>query len=83
MPIYEYRCLDCGKVFSLLRSYQQRDDQALCPHCQSDQLKRLMSSIGMVSVKASGGSCASGDCASGACDFGSCSTGACGFGGCH
>lgn len=41
MPIYEYQCLDCGKLFEIL---QKISDEPLrtCSHC-SGRLNRLIS----------------------------------------
>jgi putative FmdB family regulatory protein len=46
MPIYEYRCLECGETFSLL-FLQSKDAtrQAPCSHCTSEQTQRLFSSF--------------------------------------
>ena len=33
MPIYEYRCSQCGNVFELMRSFSQADAPATCPVC--------------------------------------------------
>jgi putative FmdB family regulatory protein len=46
MPIYEYRCLECGEVFShlFLRS-TDAVGQAQCSACGGDQTRRLMSSF--------------------------------------
>src|SRR6266536_931024 len=46
MPIYEYRCLDCGEAFSrLLLNASRTADQEPCMHCGSEQTKRLYSSF--------------------------------------
>ena len=48
MPIYEYRCEECGKRSSaLLGSYASPDP--LCPHCGKPALKRLVSTFATVS----------------------------------
>ena len=48
MPIYEYRCEECGKRSSaLLGSYASADP--VCPHCGKHALKRLVSSFATVS----------------------------------
>jgi len=46
MPIYEYRCQECGKVFSLLflRS-ADANGQERCSACGSGQTKRLISTF--------------------------------------
>jgi putative FmdB family regulatory protein len=48
MPIYEYRCEECGKrSTSLLPSYSAPDPP--CPHCGKPGLRRLVSSFATVS----------------------------------
>lgn len=40
MPIYEYRCHDCGVTFEVL----VRSDRAItCPHCGGSSLEKLIS----------------------------------------
>ena len=50
MPIYEYRCLDCGKRVSLfLRSFATASDtRPHCPSCQSEKLRRLVSRVSVL-----------------------------------
>ena len=44
MPIYEYRCEECGKRSStLLGSYASADPP--CPHCGKHALRRLVSTF--------------------------------------
>jgi putative FmdB family regulatory protein len=46
MPIYEYRCGDCGRKVSLFfRSFSAVTDDAACPHCGRANLRRLMSRV--------------------------------------
>jgi putative FmdB family regulatory protein len=48
MPIYEYRCDECGKKSSaLLPRYSAPDPP--CPHCGKPALKRLVSTFATVS----------------------------------
>ena len=48
MPIYEYRCEECGKKSSaLLPSFSSPDP--LCPHCGKPELRRLVSTFATVS----------------------------------
>jgi putative FmdB family regulatory protein len=43
VPIYEYRCLDCAKRSSILQLSRSASNPALCAHCGSDRLERLLS----------------------------------------
>lgn len=45
MPLYEYRCQDCGERFELIRRYQDADRDLGCPHCQSERVQRQISSF--------------------------------------
>jgi putative FmdB family regulatory protein len=48
VPIYEYRCEECGKRSSaLLGSFASPDPQ--CPHCGKPGLRRLVSTFATVS----------------------------------
>jgi len=43
MPIYEYKCQDCGKVTEVfVRSIQKKIDIS-CPNCQSKNLQKIFS----------------------------------------
>jgi len=47
MPIYEYRCEECGKRSSaLLPSFASADP--VCPHCGKPALRRLVSTFATV-----------------------------------
>lgn len=43
MPIYEYRCADCGKRSSLLILSLSNPAPPICQHCRSSNVVRLMS----------------------------------------
>ena len=45
MPMYEYRCRDCGKKFEMLRRMQDADAGILCPDCESEEVERLLSAF--------------------------------------
>ena len=54
MPIYEYRCEECGKrSSSLLASYSSPDPA--CPHCGKRGLHRLVSTFATIGTGETGG----------------------------
>ena len=54
VPIYEYRCADCGKRSSaLLPSFSSPDP--VCPHCGKPGLHRLVSTFATVKSGDDGG----------------------------
>jgi putative FmdB family regulatory protein len=48
MPIYEYNCQECGRIFDLLIRNDVAQQEPHCKHCQSTALKRLISRPGLV-----------------------------------
>lgn len=50
MPLYEYRCLDCGREFEDISSYDNRDAKRPCPSCSKEQIERKISSFGIHSA---------------------------------
>lgn len=44
MPIYEYRCEDCGKVSEILQRGPKQEEPLVCPNCGSSRMRKLMSS---------------------------------------
>ncbi len=64
MPIYEYRCDECGERFELfVRSSAQRDNP-VCPKCGSPKVQKAISLFGVGgpggSSKPSAASCGTG-----------------------
>lgn len=69
MPIYEFKCLACGKVFEILKL--KKGDEGLsmkCPKCGSPEIERVLSTIN-IGPSVRGGkmkttlkSCSSGSC---------------------
>ncbi|MBF0204949.1 MAG: zinc ribbon domain-containing protein [Desulfamplus sp.] len=51
MPIYEYKCNKCDNNFETL---VLGSDVPACPSCQSNDLTKLMSACGFVSIRPSG-----------------------------
>ncbi len=49
MPIYEYKCPECGAGFEKLqRSWNQSERQQTCPKCGCEKAGRVLSRIGSV-----------------------------------
>lgn len=48
MPIYEYRCHECGKRFELLFLNVRTTFPVQCTHCQSPNVERLISRVRVV-----------------------------------
>lgn len=42
MPIFEYRCAGCGKIFEAL-VLGRAEDQVKCPDCGGQELKKMIS----------------------------------------
>jgi putative FmdB family regulatory protein len=57
MPLYEYRCRDCGQSFEMLRKMADADRDLICLKCHSEQVERLFSAFatGGCTPSASGG----------------------------
>lgn len=52
MPIYEYKCNDCGKISELL--VLKKDEAVSCASCNSKNLVKLMSAHNTVGAGGSG-----------------------------
>lgn len=53
MPIYEFRCENCGHRFSLLVGVNDRD-KVTCPRCRSRDVQQLVTSCGVRSGREAG-----------------------------
>jgi putative FmdB family regulatory protein len=45
MPIYEYKCQECGKEFSTLVMKQQEEESLACTECGGKNLRKLISVV--------------------------------------
>ena len=72
MPIYEYVCQDCEKVFEVIRPMSQADQATACEACGGENVKRKLAlfyaqsgghAVSGTSAPACA-SCAGGNCAS-------------------
>lgn len=55
MPIYEYKCEECGVVSDLLIKNTAKSASVSCPGCQSTHMTRLISVPGAVMSKSKHG----------------------------
>ena len=46
MPIYEYRCEQCGAISSVFVRSRNAEVEPTCDRCSSSRMKRLMSRVG-------------------------------------
>ncbi len=76
MPIYDYRCEDCRKLYEVYHKVREETDDIVCPQCSSRNAKKMMSVPAAPSVS-SGSSAPYGACDNaGGCG---CSGGSCGL----
>ncbi len=78
MPIYEYKCQACGKVFEKLILSGGKEEDVRCPECSCDNLKKLVSapflpsSVGKPANDTTPGSCCGSSPDKEKCQPGSC-----------
>jgi putative FmdB family regulatory protein len=66
MPIYEYKCTECGNSFEKLVSFSETERVPACPSCKSKETRKKISAVfsfgtsGMLAQNSSGSSCDSG-----------------------
>ena len=45
MPLYEYQCKKCEKKFEVLVNRSDADNPVECPHCNSKETDKLLSTF--------------------------------------
>lgn len=82
MPIFEYKCVDCGKSFEVLQLAGKAGGEINCPACGGSKLEKLISapflpsSVGKPANEERTGSCCGGEPGANGCTPGSCCGGA-------
>jgi putative FmdB family regulatory protein len=75
MPVYDYRCTECGTLYDVYHKVREVKEDVICPSCESLEHTKLMS---VASVAVSAGSSASaaprgcemgGECCGGSCSM--------------
>lgn len=55
MPMYEYRCQECGEAFERLRRMAEADQPTPCPVCESGNVQLQVSGFATAGCGAGGG----------------------------
>lgn len=77
MPVFDYKCQDCGKTYDVYHKVREVAEDVLCPSCGSANHKRLMSAPAVsIAGSSSGESSSSLSDAGGSC---CCGGGSCGI----
>lgn len=59
MPVYEYRCNHCRHEFEKL-VFRDDEENASCPQCRSDDVKKILSAATFMGASRLSGSCGPG-----------------------
>lgn len=59
MPIYEYQCKRCGKIFERFQKLNDREEIVKCPNCGSKEIERILSCFSYKGNVTSSSSCGS------------------------
>jgi putative FmdB family regulatory protein len=43
MPIYEYKCSECGNIFEILTTSSNDEEKVQCDKCESERVKKVIS----------------------------------------
>ncbi|MBE0426822.1 MAG: zinc ribbon domain-containing protein [Nitrospirae bacterium] len=55
MPIYEFRCLQCGHIFEILNLKKESEKVEMkCPKCGHKKVERALSRIGVIKSRSGG-----------------------------
>ena len=56
MPIYEYKCKNCGEIFEKFQSLGASNDNISCPKCNTPRPDRIFSAFSSSGIASSSGS---------------------------
>jgi putative FmdB family regulatory protein len=54
MPLYEYRCPDCGQTFDKIVRFSEADKIPICPNCGENNAQKLISASAVIGTSSSG-----------------------------
>ncbi len=66
MPLYEYRCEDCGHRFEILQRLGEGAGELACPQCGKERLEKQFSTFASAAADTSERCPAAGSCQAGA-----------------
>ncbi len=69
MPLYNYKCNDCGAEIELLIGVGAQEDSLKCTNCQSENITKLLSLFGTSKAASSSNSSSRTTCPTGTCPF--------------
>jgi putative FmdB family regulatory protein len=49
MPIYDYRCIDCGSIYDIYHKGKECPEDIVCPSCGSRNYTKLISVPSIIS----------------------------------
>jgi putative FmdB family regulatory protein len=54
MPIFEFRCLECGNLFEKIVVKSDETMEMVCPQCRCESIERVLSRTSHVMAKGAG-----------------------------
>ncbi len=64
MPVFNYKCNNCGHDFDLLLGVGDKKEELVCTNCKSEDIQRHYSSFKFNANVREKGQCSSGGCCS-------------------
>ncbi|MEZ4621309.1 MAG: zinc ribbon domain-containing protein [Caldilineaceae bacterium] len=64
MPLFEFKCTECGAIFEQLVRSTRNPQEIICPSCKSNATQKLLSGFAVAGGSTSTGAAAA-DCAPG------------------
>jgi putative FmdB family regulatory protein len=55
MPIYVFRCEECGQVFEVFVFRSEEEEEIKCPNCGSENVVKELAPFGLAGGKSCGG----------------------------
>ncbi len=64
MPLYEYRCPDCGHEFEMMLRFSESNKIPACPRCEGIRTQKKLSTVATFANSGSGYQSTGSSCAS-------------------